>query len=941
MMNLVQLSEEYNSANEASEVPTHDVADIVKPLIRFSGAIFDGPAGKVISLDGAGGIKKDRQDRRGGVAFCKGMTWDEYVIERQAAKPNILYNSGNYADPEKFSGMPVVSKSKADGVTSVSMSNDYLAHVPGIPAICRIDVDYKDPKKEHAVYPTNLALPDIPERLELDLLDVTPELEGFAYMIMDSSSGMLSMDTGETLTEACGYRIEIPIAAGSKIPAFMDAFHEKCWAHGFGWMWVGKAGDIFERSLVDLPLKSPHQPDYAASELKDGIVQKRRVLVRYGALFDPDSLTPLTQDEKAEADRAKAEARAVLEPVAEKVKAEVRRREVNELVNNGVDKKRAEKMVGDLQVAGVLSGEMLVVFDNETVSVTDLILDGEGRDYAQCFDPLERDYAGDNPVAIFYWNKGLRPGVFTQAHGGKFYYLRFDKAGLKKLIEDGLDAVEIARCVALSKLSEVDEAQITITATKALGLGNRTKVISNMVRDLKAHSFQADRNNPDVAVDLVDGHWPLDKALPSENFPFNNDGSLIGHEANYAFLLEAYGIKFGYDMIAKKLIWTSYGLDTKTDNAEGALFSRIKSLAALNKLPNGNDALHTFLAAIAEVKQVNLVRDHLKSLKWDKKNRFEVLAGSLGSHDFDIALISIGRWLIQACAAADGAEMAQKRNPNIKAVFEYVLVLFGEQGIGKTKGLTNLMPRALGEYLKESVVLNINDKDSIKQAVSSWIAELGELDATFKVADGVAFKAFMSREHDELRMPFAAKTSKFRRRAVFVGSVNEPKFLKDKTGARRFFPLSVSRGFPIWSDAEVGQLWAQAWALYASGSQWWPTDAEQKLLDANAEIFRHKSWAEDRLEELYDWPLGPDGSRRTTATNIWRGINVHGGSSKPTGKEQNELSHGLKRLWCENGAYETFGDLVINIDGVVLKVYARDGKNRGWLLPPNLRCRVQ
>ena len=191
----------------------------------------------------------------------------------------------------------------------------------------------------------------------------------------------------------------------------------------------------------------------------------------------------------------------------------------------------------------------------------------------------------------------------------------------------------------------------------------------------------------------------------------------------------------------------------------------------------------------------------------------------------------------------------------------------------------------------------------------------------------------MSREIDELRMPYAAKSSRFRRRTVFVGSVNEPEFLKDKTGSRRFFPLSVARGFPAWPEADVDQIWAEAWALYASGARWWPSDAEAALLAANAEAFRQKSWAEQRLVELYDWGQGPDGSR-TTATELWVIINGYGGSPKMSSKEQNDLAHSLKHLWLESGAYERDGILVIDVtDGSTIKVNSDNGKNRGWLLP--------
>ena len=49
----------------------HDLADPA-PVIRFSGAIFDGPAGKIQSLDGECNLAKPNYEERcGGVAFCK------------------------------------------------------------------------------------------------------------------------------------------------------------------------------------------------------------------------------------------------------------------------------------------------------------------------------------------------------------------------------------------------------------------------------------------------------------------------------------------------------------------------------------------------------------------------------------------------------------------------------------------------------------------------------------------------------------------------------------------------------------------------------------------------------------------------------------------------------------------------------------------------------
>ncbi|MBT4020750.1 MAG: hypothetical protein HOE62_22565, partial [Alphaproteobacteria bacterium] len=445
----------------------------------------------------------------------------------------------------------------------------------------------------------------------------------------------------------------------------------------------------------------------------------------------------------------------------------------------------------------------------------------------------------------------------------------------------------------------------------------------------------------DVKSKITDGKWDINKPIPVSEYPFSNDGVLLGHEANYAFMIKAYGIEFSYDMIAKKLLWGANGMDTDTDNAELVLFSRIKSLAALNGLPSNNDAIHTFLPAIAEAKQVNKVRDYLKALEWDGVDRILDLAMAVGPHDVAIGHMSLIRWLVQACAAADGAEIGRKLNPSATAVYEYVLVLHGEQGIGKTKGLQRMVPKALRQYLKESVVLNINNKDSVLQANSSWIAELGELDATFKAADHVAFKAFMSREKDEMRMPYAAKSSKFRRRTVFVGSVNEPEFLKDKTGARRFYPLAVEHGFPEWPDEVVDQLWAQAWSLYATGEQWWPTDIEAGQLGTNAEAFRAKSWAETQLEGTFRWDEAlshndGDDQVRHTVSEIWLRLQgrPYDRHTSLTPIQMAEVGHGLRRLWDAHGAYMFKGQLSIKTGQGIVRVNATGGRNRGWILPP-------
>ena len=60
------------------------------------------------------------------------------------------------------------------------------------------------------------------------------------------------------------------------------------------------------------------------------------------------------------------------------------------------------------------------------------------------------------------------------------------------------------------------------------------------------------------------------------------------------------------------------------------------------------------------------------------------------------------------------------------------------------------------------MILRVDDKDSVKQAVSFWITELGELDDTFKKSGASALKAFLTQDNDVLRRAYARKESSTR-----------------------------------------------------------------------------------------------------------------------------------------------------------------------------------
>lgn len=219
-------------------------------------------------------------------------------------------------------------------------------------------------------------------------------------------------------------------------------------------------------------------------------------------------------------------------------------------------------------------------------------------------------------------------------------------------------------------------------------------------------------------------------------------------------------------------------------------------------------ALTDALTIAGRANSYHPVRDYLDACEWDGTPRLDTLLIDL----FGAADTPYTRAVTRKafCAA-----VARIYTPGIK--YDYVLVIVGDQGIGKSTFLS----RMGGPWFSDSLP-TLTDNKALEQIQGSWIIELGEL-ASLRRAEVDAVKHFVSKKEDRFRVAYGKRVEHFPRRCVFFGTTNEEDFLRDVTGNRRFWVVNVKRcaGSIRWQEyltpATVAQLWGEAKELLAQG----------------------------------------------------------------------------------------------------------------------------
>jgi len=331
-------------------------------------------------------------------------------------------------------------------------------------------------------------------------------------------------------------------------------------------------------------------------------------------------------------------------------------------------------------------------------------------------------------------------------------------------------------------------------------------------------------------------------ALKTVDIPINFEwqksdrGRFLNSKENVLGVLKVNDISVWYNVIKKRMEIQIPNQNFIADLKEEAALIEIEDRCIQLGIPHTR--VRDYLKLLAE--EYNPVRDWIESEPWDGTERLQDFLNTIESPHRELKETLMTKWLISCVAAAcepNGIEL------------EGILVFQGAQGLGKTLWFKRLADYDQG-WLLEGATLNPSDKDSVKQAVSHWIVELGEIESTFKKSDIDQLKAFVTKKTDELRLPYDRGFTIYQRRTAWYASVNAREFLTDSTGNRRFWVVPVSK---IHYDHKINmqQLWAEVHhRLYKPGVRnWFLTSEERAALQDSNEMYRTQSSVEDLLLE--------------------------------------------------------------------------------------------
>jgi putative DNA primase/helicase len=249
----------------------------------------------------------------------------------------------------------------------------------------------------------------------------------------------------------------------------------------------------------------------------------------------------------------------------------------------------------------------------------------------------------------------------------------------------------------------------------------------------------------------------------------------------------------------------------------------------------GTKDVEEALGVVARERSYHPIRNYLKSLKWDGKERVQnLLTHYYGSEESEYSRAVSQSMLVSA--------VARIMNPGCQV--DTMVILEGGQGSYKSSSISTLF----SQDWHSEVSASITDKDFYQNMRGKWVMEFGEMTHITR-ADSNHIKQVLTIRNDTYRASYGRFSKTYPRQNIFVGTTNDDVYLKDATGARRYLPVKTNTIKLAEIKADRDQLWAEAMHLHQSGASWWEIPGAEEEQEKR---YEGDSWESN----IADWLVG-------------------------------------------------------------------------------------
>lgn len=260
---------------------------------------------------------------------------------------------------------------------------------------------------------------------------------------------------------------------------------------------------------------------------------------------------------------------------------------------------------------------------------------------------------------------------------------------------------------------------------------------------------------------------------------------------------------FYYDLFSRKIINNKTGA-AWSNSDDSQLRCYIEDNYDLFDMNKYYDAF----VNVAMSRATHPIKSVLEMEPWDGKPRIDTfLKKIMLCEEEDDYLREVSRMIFYG-------GISRLYNPGCK--FDYMVIFIGKQGIYKS---TMIKWLALNDAYYNDIS-TIEGKEGIEALQGHWMCEMAELLAMVRTKEVEAMKSYITRTCDKTRPAFGRRNEEYPRQCIFIGTTNDKEFLSDKTGNRRYLPVTIGLNPGDLNNMEkeikkyILQCWREALYLY-------------------------------------------------------------------------------------------------------------------------------